>query len=331
MLKGSSETVFFVLALIIALLFFEETFAKMKECQVSLPKTVGVWTRPDSPQRVDSKKIFDYMNGAGELYLGYRFNRLEVYEYTAEKEDSILVELYYMETSDDAFGLLSQDWGGEPLTLTQSPVHNEPGTIAPSARALYGAGLLRICSDQIYARVMAYRETPASREAAISLGRAIAANRMNPSEPRLLNILPHAVGSDWRLCSDTVVYFRSYLVLNSFYYLSHQNILDLDLSTEAVLANYKHMPDTEKRRPVRLLFVKYANQEDAREALHHFQEAYVPERAVSTTEDSNFSEIEDGWLGYRLIGRCIALVFESPDQESARVIINQVSFFEKGE
>jgi len=32
--------------------------------QVDLPKTIGVWTLQDSVQRVDSKNIFKYMNGA---------------------------------------------------------------------------------------------------------------------------------------------------------------------------------------------------------------------------------------------------------------------------
>jgi hypothetical protein len=59
------------------------------------------------------------MNGAGELYIGYRFRHLDVYEYTSGSEENILVELYYMETPDDAFGLLSLDWGGESVTLNK--------------------------------------------------------------------------------------------------------------------------------------------------------------------------------------------------------------------
>lgn len=48
--------------------------------------------------------------------------------------------------------------------------------------------------------------------------------------------------------------------------------------------------------------------------------------AVSTTKSSNFFKVEDGWLGYKLYGECIALVFECPDQESARMIMNQIEF-----
>ena len=53
---------------------------------INLPKTIGAWTRPDSAQIIDSTNIFKYMNGAGELYLSYGFNHLEVYEYTADKQ-----------------------------------------------------------------------------------------------------------------------------------------------------------------------------------------------------------------------------------------------------
>ena len=74
-----------------------------------LPQKVGIWTRPDSPQVVTAKTIFNYMDGAGELYLGYRFRQLEVFNYAAVDQDEILVELYWMESSDVAFGLLSQD------------------------------------------------------------------------------------------------------------------------------------------------------------------------------------------------------------------------------
>jgi hypothetical protein len=50
---------------------------------VSLPKRAGPWVRPDQPRRITEDTIFDYMDGAGQLYLAYRFGHLEVYEYSA--------------------------------------------------------------------------------------------------------------------------------------------------------------------------------------------------------------------------------------------------------
>jgi hypothetical protein len=320
---------FLYLTVIVAFSTHEGAAAKMSTYY--LPKSVGAWTRPDSAQKIDSTDIFKYMNGAGELYLSYRFIRLEVYEYTADNEESILVELYYMKTSDDAFGLLSLDWGGEPVTFDHSPVSKASRTIAPPNSALYGKGLLRIWSDNIYARVMAERETPVSREAVLSLGRAIVANHKNPSEPKLLDIFPHTIGSDWKLRGDRIGYFRSYLVLNSLYYLSHQNILNLDLSTEAVAAPYEKIADNEDHKRIQFLFVKYADSAQAQQALDHFHKTYLPEHkkdfgAGSMSASPNFFKIEDGWLGYKLHGPCIALVFECLDKRSARMFIKQIQF-----
>ncbi|MCP4155520.1 MAG: hypothetical protein GY757_47795, partial [bacterium] len=58
----------------------------MKTCKLNLPKTIGPWSRPESPRIIDSTNIFKYMNGAGALYLGYRFDHLEVFDYTSENQ-----------------------------------------------------------------------------------------------------------------------------------------------------------------------------------------------------------------------------------------------------
>jgi len=47
-------------------------------------ESVGAWSRPESSKIIDSTNIFKYMNGAGELYLGYRFDHLEGFDYMSE-------------------------------------------------------------------------------------------------------------------------------------------------------------------------------------------------------------------------------------------------------
>jgi hypothetical protein len=305
--------------------------------EINLPKTIGQWTRTDSPRLIDSENIFAYMNGAGELYLGYRFRHLEAFEYFSNNQDNILVELYFMETSDDAFGLLSLDWGGEEVSFSESPAITSKRSPASPARALYGAGLLRIWSDRLYARVMAYRETPASKQAVLALAQAIAANRKSPPGPELLKILPLHIGSAWKLREDRLSFFRSYLVLNSIYYLSHENILDLDLSTEALIAPYEHMSSSVDPKRSQFLLVKYQNHDRARKALNHFHDVYLPEHkkdipAGSATKHPNPFKIEDGWMAYKLLGKYAAIVFECPDQESARIIIqkNEANLLKQG-
>jgi hypothetical protein len=324
----SKKILSFIICFFIVFSSFEGSIAEMEPNKIYLSKTIGHWVRPDSPRVINSKNIFNYMNGAGELYLGYRFDHLEVFDYTSENQDNILVELYFMETPDDAFGLLSLDWGGEPVDLNHSSKNKATHSVAPSNRALYGAGLLRIWSDNLYARVMVFRETPVSKQAVLDLGKAIVANRKSPPEPELLKFLAPHVGSAWKLRKDRLSFFRSYLALNSIYYLSYENILDLDLSTEAVIAPYEHLSSSGDRTRSQFLLVKHENRVRARKALNHFHDAYLPEHKKEFTADSpakslSLFKIEDGWVGYKLLGKYIAIVFECPDQESARVIIQK--------
>jgi hypothetical protein len=300
----------------------------MNPSNPDLPKTVDAWTRPDSPRTITADTIFKYMNGAGELYIGYRFDHLEVFEYSSDNDNNILVELYYMQTSDDAFGLLSLDWGGEPIAFDGTQPIASAASARSSTTALYGAGLLRLRADNIYARVMAYRETPASKKAVLALGKAIAAGRKQPPQPELIKIPARQIDSGWKLREDRLSYFRSYLVLNSIYYLSSDNILELDHSTEAVITPYENKISSGAgdRKRCQFLLVKYGNHELARKALQHFHNVYLPDHKKEFTQNSeskipDLFKLEDGWLGVKQINNYLAIVFECPDRESAVQII----------
>ena len=81
--RRSWKKLFYLIAVFVVILTFAEANAKMKERNLELPQTVGIYTRSVLPQMVDAANIFDYMDGAGELYLAYRFQKLAVYKYEA--------------------------------------------------------------------------------------------------------------------------------------------------------------------------------------------------------------------------------------------------------
>jgi hypothetical protein len=301
--------------------------------KVELPLRLGLWERPDLPRVITAKNIFEYMDGAGELYLGYRFKRLEVFEYTSKQQDSILLELYWMETPGDAYGLLSGDWGGEPVNLNreQTPV---PLSVAPSWSALYGAGLLRLRSGNLYARIMAYQETTESKKAILELGQRIVAGRQSAQPPALAAVAPPVVASKWTLHADRLCYFRSHLVLNSMYFLSTGNILHLGPAVDAIISNYENMPRPANQKDVRLLMVRYPSREAATQALSSFQQTYLEKAGQKAIANAGlhqgFQLIEDGWVGYGFSGRDLALVFECPDEPTAQAFIHQsMQAFEK--
>ena len=238
---------------------------------MNLPQLVGAWKRADAPRTVTAAQIFEYMDGAGELYVGYRFDHLDVWHYVSPSQGDILVELYWMKTSDDAFGLLSNDWGGEPVSLAASWATAPSAATVPPHRALYGAGLLRIWAASVYARLLASNETPASRAAVLDIGRSIASGQEAAPPPVVLAALPLRVASDSRLRPDRVWFLRSHLVLNSAFFLADGNILDLDPSAEVVVAPYTPGPSVAGQKPSQLVLVRYASADAARRALDHFR------------------------------------------------------------
>lgn len=300
----------------------------MWESKPVLPRIAGLWTRPDPPKIVTAGNIFDYMNGAGELYLGYRFDHCDVYEYRAASQKEILVELYFMKTSDDAFGLLSLDWGGKAMDLTSAS--QEPGAdddFWPTA--LYGEGLLRLWSGNIYARVMATQETPESREAVLSIGRAIVKNRKNLAGPNLMEKLPNSFSTDWTLRRDRSSFFRTHLVLNSLFYLSHQNILDLNLACAAVSAVYERVTSSGSPNRIQFLWVEYPDPGRAATALRRFHEAYLPEHSFpekqgASRDTSAIFAVEDGWMAYKWQNTSVMFLFKCPDRQTAGAIIDQI-------
>jgi hypothetical protein len=317
-----SAFVIFLLALFIFAPTAGPEITKMQTSKPELPARVGSWTRAEATRTITAENIFEYMNGAGELYIGYRFDRLEVTEYAAPEEKNILVEIYFMKTPDDAFGLLSLDWGGKAVEREKSSPENVES--APDwPNALYGEGLLRLRSDKIYARIMAERETRRSREAVLALGRAIVKEGVDSSTPALLRRLPGTLWPEWKQRRPATSFFRSHLVLNSLYFLSQENIFDLGPEAEAVITQYERESPLGTQR-FRVLLIDYPDSQAAGKALAHFRRVYLPDRAMSASQTQGFFSVEDGWLGYKRTSRLTTFIFECPDRETAAAVLGQL-------
>lgn len=295
------------------------------EQAMPLPKQVGTWKLSEGPRRIEPKAIFDYMDGGGELYLGYRFRYLEVYDYRDPVDTQILLEVYHMESSDDAFGLLSLDSDGQEVKFGPEG--------SPAGGGIYGAGLLRLWSGDIFVRILAEKETPESRDAVMQLGKAVTAGRVQASEPAFLHALP-AGFPGYRLNNREASYFRSYLVLNSIYFLGTQNILKLNLKTQAVIASYRSA-GRDQPKSVRLLEIRYDTPGSALAAFRSFLQSYLPEHKCKASgkpasgpgapPEAGTCQVEDGWVGYRVVGRTLVLGFQFPSEQIVRVCVDNAT------
>jgi hypothetical protein len=177
---------------------------------------------------------------------------------------------------------------------------------------------------------MAFLEKPGVKEVIMKLGRTITAGRKNPPPPDLLGMVNMDPDSPWTLKKERTAYFYSHLVLNSLYYISHENILDLDHETEVLMTVFERSQEKGVGSRIHLLLIKYPGYGKAIAALGDFIRVYMPESKRRPApgleqEIQDFLQVEDGWTGYRLLNRYLVLALGCPDRESARGMLHRVN------
>jgi len=72
------------------------------------PEIAG-WKQSGGIQTFIPKTLFEYINGAADLYIMYDFQELKVAEYLNEKKASVILDVYRHKTPTHAFGIYSQE------------------------------------------------------------------------------------------------------------------------------------------------------------------------------------------------------------------------------
>ena len=215
-------------------------------------------------------------------------------------EEPVTVELFDMGTPSEAFGVFTRGREGEGGA--------DAGTGQGSE---YRSGYLIFWKGSYFATVYALEETPASRQAVFALARAIAdAVAEDGQPPELVGLLPGE-----GIVERSVRFFHLYTCLNFHYFVADENILGLDLDTDAALAEYAEGGEGEGRHT--LLLVRYPDAERARGAQRRFRQHYLPEAGLT-----GIACLEDGrWTGVRLAGRCLLIVFDAATADRAEAIM----------
>lgn len=221
-----------------------------------LPSDVEGREATPPPRRFGSSDLHEYMNGGAAIYLAYDFRELAVASYPiGSGEDAVVIEIYRMGRSRDAFGVYSDGAEGEHPDIGQD--------------AGYGVGLLRFWKGRAFVRILCLSEEDERRDLVLALGREIAARIPETGErPRLMRVLPRE-----GLVADRATYFHTIISLNHLYFLSDGNPLGLGPHTDAVFAEYEigeHVP--------KLLLVRYPSADEAAAALARFEGVYLPDR-----------------------------------------------------
>jgi len=263
--------------------------------EISLPAEVAGWTWDEKEMKYDSKTLFEYINGAAELYLAYGFQGLTVRKFEKSSQSPITVELYEMASSEDAYGLFSFERQDEAVG------------IGPGSE--FGGGLLRFWKGKYFVSIYADGGEAEAESAILTMGRATADLILETGpEPELVGLIPD---KDFGLADRSVRYLKSHILLNQRFFIAHENILNLSRRTEALLAQY-----SQEEQKTHLLLIRYPGAKEAKDAYQSFMDAYLPDAGVRDlvkTEDRK-------WTMARQRGEIVVVVFGAPTAAHAEAL-----------
>lgn len=264
--------------------------------EISLPAEAAGWKWDGKDMKHDSKSVFQYMNGAAELYLVYGFKNLTVRRLEKASRPAITLELYEMASPEDAYGVFSFERQDEDIGIGQG--------------SEFGGGLLRFWKGKYFVSIYSEGEGAEVESAILKVGRD-AANSIptGGQEPRLIGFIP---GKEHGLLDKSIRYLKSHTLLNQRFFIAHQNILNLGRKTESILAQY-----TREKQKVHLLLIQYPGMKEAKEAFQTFKGAYLPDagdRDLFKTEDQK-------WTMVRQRGEVVIAVFGAPTAADAEALL----------
>jgi hypothetical protein len=265
--------------------------------QARLPKQINRWTADPGDRIFDPTSIFSYINGGAEVYKAYNMRSCLSRRYSTPNGPAIILDIFDMGASQDAYGVFTHDTDGEILDVGQD--------------ARFRPGWLSFWKHRFFVSVYMEEETPAAEKAVKELGRQVAA--LIPAKgtrPRLLLKLP-AQGLD----SDNIRYLHHPIVLNYHFYLAEENILNISPQTDAVLADYRRGQEKAK-----LLLIKYPGSEVAGRSLSNFLKHYLPD-----ADKYGFALLENGkWAAARLKKRWLAVILEADSRKFVESLLKNV-------
>jgi hypothetical protein len=286
--------VFILLTILVVFMTKASHANTLKDLGARIPKQFKSWTAESNDRLYDEETIYSYIDGGAELYKAYNMRQCLSRRYTSPKRPSIILDIFDMGTSDDAFGVFTHDMDGNLIDIGQD--------------ARYRSGWLSFWKHRYFVSVYMEEETDAAEKGVKALGREVAASIAEKGfRPRILQKLPSE-----GLVSGSVRYLHHPIVLNYHFYISDENILNLSPKTEALLANYKAGTEA-----ARLLLISYTNLKVAKKSLKDFSKHYLPD-----ADKAGLAKIENGKFAAAFLkGKLLTIILESDSRRLAERLL----------
>jgi hypothetical protein len=257
----------------------------------------GRWSAQTGDRIFDQKTIYSYIDGGAEVYKAYNFRQCLSRRYTLSGGPSIILDIFDMGSSEDAYGIFTHDIDGAKVDIGQD------GRLRP--------GWLSFWKARFFVSIYMEEESPAAEQAVKELGRQVADKITGQgSKPEILSQLPPP-----GLQADRILYLHHPIVLNYHYYISDENILNISADTDVALAEYRLGNQT-----ARLLLIKYPTSEKAAQSQADFLNHYLPD-----ADQKGAALLENGkWAVINRKGHLLVIVLEADSREYAELLLKNV-------
>lgn len=187
------------------------------------PQEVAGWIMSYDIQTYQGQKIYDFIDGAGEIFMKYNFEVAAAAEYKGPGDAAISVEVYRMKTPEDAYGVYAYYRPAKYDKLDVPQAGYASGITAGVWRNLY------------YVKVYGLEEMPgvadAVKEFATAVSRKIPGEGNLPLYFRVLDVDGLVKGSER--------FARSNLALKNLHFVANDDVLKLDAGAVIIFADYK--------------------------------------------------------------------------------------------
>jgi hypothetical protein len=273
----------------------KETF--LMEMVRHLPEEVEGWRKADC-EVYGPENLYRYINGGAELYISFQFTTLVSQPYLDVDGNELRFDIFDMGSPENAFGVFCH---------SRETIDD---FIAPDVESEYVSGLLHFWKGRYYASVLGYPETATKKAAIQALAQKIAAQiDAESNRPAIVALLPE---SD--LVPYSIRYFRHHAWINDYHHFSDENLLNVAANTEVAMAKIR--PSAADTKPAVLLTVQYPTADAAEAAEQQFTRVLLPTASDGLQEDDDGS-----WLGCLRAHDLLVVVADTPDQKTARQLL----------
>jgi hypothetical protein len=110
------------------------------------------WTMDGSPEIFYADNLWEYINGAADVYLSYDFQKVATLTYDAGPNKSLTIDIYEHDTPRNAFGIYSQE---KP---------NEGDFLRVGTQGYYDRGILNFYFGAYYVKLMGFNLGEAEKQ-----------------------------------------------------------------------------------------------------------------------------------------------------------------------